>query len=399
MDLAYGPEYEAFRVEVRAFLAEHWPPPGSRSQSPSSEQVAAFRSRAIERGYLYRAVPRRFGGSEQPADPLRARVIREEFQRARAPLEVPGNGTSMLVPTLLERGTGWQRERFIPKTLTGEYRWAQGYSEPGSGSDLASLRTRAELVGGEWVIHGQKIWTSAARECQFMFALVRTEPEAPKHAGISYLLVPLDQPGIEIRPLRMITGESNFNEVFLNGARTPADWIVGRRGEGWDVSRTTLRHERDAIGGSQLETFESLMRLVRRPNAEGRPALADSALRERLAALEAWVFAQKYSQDYQTSCAVSGHEPGIIALMNKLLAVEIGHEIARIALDVIGSASLIAPFGSAPGVRGDERWMNQFLGSLGRAIAGGTSNIHRNIIAERGLGLPRDDAADHRAPT
>jgi len=398
MDLAYGPEYETFRGTVREFLALHWPGSGGGSERSQRERVAEFRARATRAGYLYRGVPRRYGGSEQEPDALRAAVIREEFGRARAPMEVPGNGVSMLVPTLLDRGEEWQRERFIPKTLTGEYQWAQGYSEPGAGSDLASLRTRGELVGDEWVLNGQKIWTSAARSCQYMFTLVRTEPDAAKHAGISYLLVPLDQPGIEIRPLKMITGESHFNEVFLNDARTPADWIVGGRGEGWNVSRTTLKHERATIGSGSQAIFESLLRLVRSVTRDGRPALEDPAVREKVAALEAWVWAQKYSSDYVTSCGLKGADPGILQLLNKLLATEIGHEIARTALDLIGDASLLEPFETREGRgaptlrRGHERWMNQFMGSLGNAIAGGTSNIQRNIIAERGLGLPRDES-------
>mgnify|MGYP001825013418 CR=1 FL=1 len=402
MDLAYGPEYEEFRAEVRGFLDRTWPPDEAAGSS-RREQVARFRRDATEHGYLYRGVPRQYGGSEQPADALRAQVIREEFGRARAPMEVPGNGVAMLVPTLLERGKDWQKERFVPKTIAGEYKWAQGYSEPGAGSDLASLRTRGELQGDDWVINGQKIWTSAALECQYMFTLVRTEPEASKHAGISYLLVPLDQPGIEIRPLKMITGESHFNEVFLTDARTPADWIVGERGEGWNVSRTTLKHERNAIGGGAQAIFESLLRLVQKATVDGEPALQDPAVRERVAALEAWVWAQKYSSYHQMTCGLQGTDPGILPLLNKLLATEIGHEIARTALDLIGDASLLAPFDEAterdergaPSLRrGGERWLNQFMGSLGNSIAGGTSNIQRNIIAERGLGLPREEAAN-----
>jgi alkylation response protein AidB-like acyl-CoA dehydrogenase len=394
MDLAYGAEYEAFRLEVRSFLEQSWPPSGADAERPRREQASRFRQLATERGYLYRNIPVAYGGSEQPPDALRGQVIREEFFRAGAPMEISGNGLTMLVPTLLERGEPWQKERFIPKTVAGEYRWAQGYSEPGSGSDLASLRTRGELVGDEWILNGQKIWTSDALDCQYMFTLVRTEPEAPKHAGISYLLVPLDQPGIEIRPLKMITGESHFNEVFLNDARTPADWIVGRRGEGWAVSRTTLKHERNMIGSRSQDTFDSLLRLARKATIGGRPALSDPALRERVAALEAWVWAQRYSGYYQTTCGLNGSDPGLLPLMNKLLSTEIGHEISRIALDLIGDASLLEPFRTDGGPRGHERWMNQFMGSLGTAIAGGTSNIQRNIIAERGLGLPREEAAD-----
>jgi alkylation response protein AidB-like acyl-CoA dehydrogenase len=166
MDLTYGAEYEDFRSEVRAFLESNWPPKCDASDIPRSDREPHFRRLATDAGYLYRNVPKRFGGSEQPPDSLRAAVIGEEFARARAPREVSGNGVTMLIPTLLERGEEWQKEQFIPKTVSGEYRWAQGYSEPGSGSDLASLRTRGELSGDEWVINGQKIWTSDAMDCR-----------------------------------------------------------------------------------------------------------------------------------------------------------------------------------------------------------------------------------------
>ena len=394
MDLTYGAAYESFRAEVREFLEAHWPPRGDDADLSSRERAQRFRDRATEAGLLYRSVPKRFGGSEQPPDSLRAAVIGEEFARARAPREVSGNGVSMLVPTLLERGEEWQKERFIPQTIRGESRWAQGYSEPGSGSDLASLRTRGELVGDEWVINGQKIWTSDAMDCQYMFTLVRTEPDAGKHAGISYLLIPLAQPGIEIRPLKMITGASHFNEVFLNDARAPAGWIVGQRGEGWSVSKSTLKHERNMIGGRSQVLFDSLMRMVKKTTIDGRSALEDPVVRERMAALEAWVWAQRYGDYFQTTCSLQGGDPGLLPLMNKLLSTEIGHEISKIALDLIGEASLLEPFGEKGTERGNERWMNQFMGSLGNAIAGGTSNIQRNIIAERGLGLPRDAAPD-----
>ena len=211
MDLSYGARYDALRAEVRAFLASSWPPTGQGAALARSEQVFAFRRRAIAAGYLARSIPKRYGGSEQPADPLAAQVIREEFARQRAPAEARGIGTMMLVPTLLERGEEWQKEKWVESTILGETLWCQGYSEPGSGSDLASLKTRGELVGDEWVIHGQKIWTTNAVEADYMFCLCRPEPEAPKHAGISYLLVPMKQPGVEVRPLRQMNGGSDFN--------------------------------------------------------------------------------------------------------------------------------------------------------------------------------------------
>ena len=242
MDLGYGPEYEAFRGEVRAFLEAHWPSIGDGAESSREEKTRRFRVRAVEQGYLLRWLPKRYGGSEQPADALKATILREEFTRVRAPMEVRGIGMMMLVPTLLEKGSEWQKDFFIPKTVAGEILWCQGYSEPGSGSDLASLKTRAEIVGDEWVINGQKIWTTNALEADYVFCLCRTEPDAPKHAGISYLLIPMKQPGVEVRPLKQMNGGADFNEVFFSGARTKSDWIVGKRGEGWLVSRATLKH-------------------------------------------------------------------------------------------------------------------------------------------------------------
>jgi alkylation response protein AidB-like acyl-CoA dehydrogenase len=399
MDLEYGARYEELRAEVRAFLASHWPPRPAAGRS-RQEDVRGFRERAVERGYLLRGIPRRYGGSEQPPDELAAIVIREEFARARAPLEYRGIGTMMLVPTLLECGSEWQKQHFVPPSVRGEMLWCQGYSEPGAGSDLASLRTRAELVGGEWVIHGQKIWTTNAHEADFMFALCRTEPEAPRHAGLSYLLVPMKQPGIRVRPLRQMTGGADFNEVFLDGARTPADWIVGRRGDGWQVSRTTLRHERNSIGSSEisLQVFQGLVQLARSTTRGGRPAIEDPCVRQRLVALEGRVRSHQYSGYRQLTRSQRGEDPGLLGLMNKLVSTGIGHEVARIALDLLGEGGLLAPLPDAgpldPAPAGPRPWVAQYLGSLALAIAGGTANIQRNVIGERGLGLPRDAHAD-----
>ncbi|MDB5430168.1 MAG: acyl-CoA dehydrogenase [Caulobacter sp.] len=397
MDLSYGVENESFRAEVKAFLKEAWKPlddQGGVLKGPALKAfIKGFRHQAVERGYLYRGIPKRYGGSEQAADVMKAQIIREAFAAARAPMEVSGNGINMLVPTLLDRGEEWQREMFVRPTVEGEFNWAQGYSEPGSGSDLASVRTRAELINGEWVINGSKIWTSQGDRCQYMFALVRTEPEAAKHAGISYLLIDLRQPGVTIRPLRQMTGEAGFSEIFFDNAKTPADWIVGRPGEGWQVSRTTLKHERASIGSADrgVELLGKLVELARKAQRFGRPAIEDREIRQDLAAFEGWVLAQKYTAYRQFSLAADGKEAGIVGLLNKLYTTDIGHEAARIAQELIADEALLMPAIPGPGVRrGDEKWLDQVMGSLGVAIAGGASNIQRNIISERGLGLPRD---------
>jgi len=398
MDLSYGAEMEGFRDEVKAFLADHWPLTGEEAELPFEEASRVFRGRAIDAGYLYRNIPRQYGGSEQAPDVLKAQVIREEFGRVWAPMEARGIGTMMLVPTLLERGEEWMKEKFVRKSITGEYVWCQGYSEPGAGSDLASLKTKGELVGDEWVINGQKIWTSGAQHAHYMFCLVRTEPDAQKHAGISYLLIDMDQPGIDVRPLRQMTGDADFNEVFLSDVRTPKDWIVGKRGEGWNVSRTTLKHERNSIGGAAQTRgiFKGIVKLAKETQLDGRPAIEDPGIRQRLATLEGYVKAHQYTGYRQLTADAKGENAGIINMMTKLFSTDLGHEFAKLALDLLQDDGLLSAGDPKIGLvpKGSQSWVSQYMYSLGIAVAGGTANIQRNVIAERGLGLPREAAAD-----
>jgi alkylation response protein AidB-like acyl-CoA dehydrogenase len=403
VNLEYSAEYESFRAEVRRFLAEHWTaedaahqpdPDGMAAMSGAAglpdERTTAFRLKAIERGYLYRHVARRYGGAEQPPDPLKATIIAEEFRRARAPHEIMGQGPSMLVPTLLEHGTETQKEYFVRDTLLGRIRWCQGYSEPGAGSDLASLRTRAVLEGDFWTVNGQKIWTSSARDAHWMFALVRTDPEKPKHDGISYLLIDMKTPGIDVRPLRQMTGDADFNEVFFENVRVPAKNIVGQRGQGWIVSRSTLKHERALIGGSHLtrRMFEGIVMVAKALTVHGRPAIADSVIRNRLVELEARLLANEYQGYRLLTMSARGEEPGLAAMVMKLASTQLGYDLAKLAMDVIGDRALLAPGeANAPALG---MFGSAYMWSLGVLIAGGAANIQRNIIAERGLGLPRD---------
>jgi len=391
MDLSYTPEYKAYRADLRAFLEREWDPQKARDRQSGEAYVSEFRRKATEKGYLYRAVPKRYGGSEQPADVLQVQIIQEAFARARAPMEVVGNGMLIVVPTLLEVGAEWQKEMFVEKTVLGEYRWAQGYSEPGSGSDLASIKTRAELDGDEWVINGQKIWTTMAHTATHMFALCRTEPDAPKHAGISYMLMDFKQPGITIRPIKQISGAQEFSETFLDNARTPKDWIVGERGKGWAVSKVNLKHERNNVGSATrtVGEFEKLVTLAKRTMLNGKPAIEDPSIRMRLVTLEGYMQAHLWSGYYQQTLASRGESAGPLSMMNKLNMSNMGQTIAGIATDVLGPTALLAPSWSG-GPMGDERWLNQIFGSIAMAIAGGTSNIQRGVIAERGYDLPRE---------
>ncbi len=398
MDLSYGSEMEGYREEVKAFLAASWPLSGKQADLPPEKQASLFRETAIAAGYLYRNIPRQYGGSEQEPDVLKAQIIREEFGRKWAPQEARGIGTMMLVPTLLERGEEWQKEKFVRPTITGEVSWCQGYSEPGSGSDLASLKTRGELQGDDWVINGQKIWTSGAQVADYMFCLVRTEPEEKKHAGISYLLIDMKQAGIDVRPLRMMTGSADFNEVFFNDVRTPADWIVGKRGEGWLVSRTTLKHERNSIGAAQQTraALKGLIDLAKKSEVNGRPALEDHGIRQRIAEIEGYVRAHQYSGYRLLTKDAKGEDAGLITMMMKLFSTEIGHKSAALSMDLLAEEGLLSAGNAKLGIQAKDSqgWIGRYMYSLGIAVAGGTANIQRNVIAERGLGLPRDAAAD-----
>jgi alkylation response protein AidB-like acyl-CoA dehydrogenase len=294
---------------------------------------------------------------------------------------------------LLECGTEEQRRAYIEPTLTGELRWCQGYSEPGAGSDLASLQARAELVGEEWVLTGQKIWTSSADEADMMFGLFRTEPDAPKHAGISYLLIPMKTPGIDVRPLTMMQGGVDFCEVFFDGARIPARNIVGRRGEGWKVTRATLKHERMLIGDSMgaRVAFDALVALAREMQR-----LDDPGVRQRLAEIAGYVASLEWAGARMVTAIHRNRDADVASemLMAKLGGTNVQQMIAKLALDLIPDAGLHEPGGDdvVMGVRPytRDRWVSQYMFSLATAIAGGTSNVQRNIIGERLLGLPRD---------
>jgi len=403
VNLSWSPEYEQFREEVRTFLAAEWTD-ADRAAGPEPEGLAAFtgasvrvderatafRLKAIARGYLYRHVPRRWGGGEQPPDPLKATIIAEEFKRARAPFEIMGQGPSMLVPTLLEHGTDEQKERFIRGTLLGHIRWCQGYSEPNAGSDLASLRTRAELDGDHWVVNGHKIWTSNATDADWMFALVRTEPERPKHEGISYLLIDMKTPGIEVRPLRQMTGDADFNEVFFDNVRVPAGNIVGARGQGWQVSRSTLKHERALIGSAALQrrTFDGVLLMAQALERDGRRVVDDPVIRDRLVQVETRLVASELHGHRLLTMSQRGEDPGLAGLVTKLFGTQLGYDLGKLAMDVSGGGGMLAP--GEPCAPAMGMFGLAYMWSLGVLIAGGTANIQRNIIAERGLGLPRD---------
>jgi len=397
VNLSYSKTYQDFQAEVCLFLKKNWPLVGDEAKLPGEDQAKLFRARAVDQGYSLRHIPKKYGGSEQDVDPLKAEIIRAEFEAARVPHIDPRIGmmNEVVVPTILAKGANWMKERFIPKIVTGEYIFCQCYSEPGAGSDLAALKTRAELVGDEWVINGQKIWTSRAHFSHYCVALVRTEPKASKYQGITYMIIDMNQPGVEVRPLKQITGVAEFNEVFFTDARTPKDWIVGERGEGWAVSRMIVDREHSTFGGAarSQKLFERLLGLARNTYVEGKPAIESAIIRRRLACLEGRIRSLQYTGYRMLTKQGKGEKQLSVSKMVKLYSTRIAHEVAAIAQDIIGDDSMLMPRQDVDRSEiGNEKWVFQYLGSIAHGIGGGTSNVHRNIVAEKVLGLPKDAA-------
>ncbi len=298
MNLQFGEKYEKLRADVRAFCAQSWPLTGAEARLPEREQAIAWRKRALAAGFLHRTVPRAYGGAGLEPDVMAETVIRSELDRAGVPHRGSVQGTHMLVPTLLECGTEEQRREYIPPTLTGEMTWCQGYSEPGSGSDLASLQSRAELVGDEWVLNGQKIWTSQATESDMMFGLFRTEPDAQKHAGISYLLIPMKTPGIDVRPLHDDAGRRGLLRGVLRRRAHPGGEHrrPARRGlEGLARDAQARAHPDRRLDAAARMSYDALVALAKQAQRNGRPALEDPLVRQRLAEIAGYVATQEWA--------------------------------------------------------------------------------------------------------
>ncbi|GMV62083.1 MAG: acyl-CoA dehydrogenase [Parvibaculum sp.] len=391
MDLAYGPEYDAFRAEVRDFIARHKDKAPKRfGVARPSEESLAWQCLLIEHGLTARTIPKEYGGYGAEPDILKSRIIAEEFTLAKLPMGIANQGISMLVPTLLELGTEEQKKKWIEPTLKGEVVWCQGYSEPGSGSDLASLQTRATEDGDDFIINGQKIWTSTAHAADMIFCLVRTEPDAKKHEGISYLIFPMTTPGIEVRPLKTMTGHAEFNEVFFTDVRVPQKDIVAGRGQGWFVANATLKHERGMLGDpNQAGTrLKEIVDLMHEETVDGTRLIDHPVYRDRLMQLQARVFAMQFHGLRLLTASLKKEDPGIARLIVKLQGCEINHQLAALAIDALGEIGVL--YGDSPHLRAHGSWQHRYMFDLGLIIGGGTAQIQKNIISERGLGMPRE---------
>jgi alkylation response protein AidB-like acyl-CoA dehydrogenase len=392
MDFNYSAEDEAFRAEFRAWLEANRQY-STPAREPLADELEAdwdarvrWHRRLHQGGWMGIHWPKEYGG--RGATILQNVIYQEELERAGAAMPFTGFGISLLGPTLIHWGNEEQKRRHLPMILAGEEFWCQGYSEPNSGSDLAALQTRAVEDGDDFVVNGSKIWTSAAQHADWIFLLVRTDPDAPKHKGISYLLVDMKSPGITVRPLVQMTGARGFNQVFFEDVRVPRKNLVGEKNQGWQVAITTLMFER-AMGHDRglIQQVHELAVLARRIPRNGAAAWDDADVRQRLTRLRAESEALKYTGYRQLTRQLKGLPPGAESSMMKLCSTELALNIAMFAMELLGPYSQLehdSAFALDAG-----KWLQRMLAARGPTIYTGTNEIQHNIIGERILGLPK----------
>ena len=392
MNFDFTEAEEAFRKEVRAWLEQNLPDDlrgkafaASRADVDEVRRLRAWQKTMAEAGYVGMDWPREFGGRGAPITEMV--ILYQEMARAESPQIVNRGGVSMLGPTLMTLGTPEQQKRFLPRIRTAEDLWCQGFSEPNAGSDLANLQTRAVLDSNHFVVNGQKVWTSMGHVADWCFLLVRTDPAAAKHKGISFLLVDMKTPGITVRPLRQITGEAEFNETFFDNVRVPKENLVGKINEGWSVAITTLAYERDLLTFIRhISLRNALHRLVKLTQSRGRNT--DSVIRQRIA--ELWIGEQALQLNGYRSLTkiLRGGQPGPEGSTSKLFWSQLDQDLALTATQVIGPYSQIAE--GSDWAPDDGQWQFYELLARGSGIRAGTTEILKNILSERVLGLPKD---------
>lgn len=395
MDLNLTPEEEAFRATVRVWLEGNlpsgWGTPAYRPPETPAEQVTfarAWQRTLYDGGWAGITWPKEYGG--RGLGIIDQLIYNEEYARVRAPdilaLKI---GLSLVGPTLIACGVPWQKERFLASILRGDEIWCQGFSEPNAGSDLASLKTRAELRGDEFIVTGQKIWTSVARHADWCMLVVRTNPEGPKHKGLTFLLVDMNSPGITVRPLREMTGEAWFNEVFFDELRVPQANVVGEVNGGWNVVMTTLAHERAGTTPHvRLQAEQRLLaRLAQRTERNGASAAADPIIRQKIAQFAIETAVLRYTAYRNVTMIQRTGVPGPEGSVLKVFWSELEQRLKDTAIEILGPVGLL-PRGEARAVD-DGFWFYELLWSRSATIYAGTSEVQRNIIAQRVLGLPR----------
>src|SRR5574341_66937 len=399
MEFEYSSDQDAFRQEFREWLAASLPA-DLCLDDPADDRVASDRETLERRRAWQKAMhaagwvgvtwPKEYGG--RGAGLIERVIWEEEYAAARAPV-LPGSmGLNLVGPTIIHWGTAEQQRRHLPPILGADEIWCQGFSEPGAGSDLASLRTRAVDRGDHFVVDGQKVWTSGAHFAHWIILLARTDPRAPKHQGISCLLVPMTTPGITVRPLVLMTGHHHFNEVFLADVVVPRANLLGPLNQGWKVATTTLMYERHVAGSrGQAAQIARLIALARQVPLGGRPAWAHPWIRQRLVQLAIDCEALKYTRLRSLTRQLRGEPPGPEGSILKLTGSELGVRIAEVAGELLGMHVLVnRPSDAVPDA---PRWFNRVLAARQYTISAGTSEIQRNIIGERVLGLPKGGAS------
>jgi alkylation response protein AidB-like acyl-CoA dehydrogenase len=378
MDLSYTADEEAFRARVRAWVAENAPEAGS---ARSLEAMRAWQRTLHAAGFLGAAWPVEYGGAG--LSEMQQAILNEELARARAPQVVNAMAIWWVGPAIMRYGTDEQKRRFIPRILTAEDIWATGYSEPSSGSDMAAARTRAVRDGDDYVVSGQKIWTTFAHIADWFFVLVRTATEGPKWAGLTLLLMDMRSPGIEVRPIRQIDGGSEFNEVFMNEVRVPVGNRLGAEGQGWEIVSSALVNERTGIAGSVRfdQALDWLTTTARERNLHG-----DLEVRQRIAALATKGAIVRWAGMRALTDALRGRMNPHVSAAMKLVSTSLTQEFSETAMELLGPYAALMDDPRAPS---NGRWARQYLGDRAMTIAGGTSEVQRNIVAQRILGLPR----------
>ena len=398
MDYRLSPEDEKYRQELRAWLEKTFPKDQPKPETDTIEDARkvyqAYQRKLFEGGYAGIRYPKKYGG--QDGTMIQEMIVTEElvpYGRDHA-ATINGIGMGMALPTIHAVGTDEQKEMFIRKLLDGTHVWVQAFSEPNAGSDVAACTTRAVKKGDHYIVNGQKIWTTAAQYADWSLVLVRTNPDKPKHKGLSYLLVDLKSPGVEIRPIKQITGEDEFNEIYFDDVEVPLNMLVGQEDEGWMIALTTLMFER-VVGDLNMANsfklmFDELLTMSRGMKAEGKPVLENPYFRQKIAKCYSDLMVLKYSGLRNFSKVFGGSIPGPEGSIGKLLWSTLQVNMAELAMEIQGPHNQLMP--GSPLAIEDGLFQYSYLYSKGMVIAAGTTEVMKNIIGERVLGLPKDAA-------
>lgn len=393
MDFNYSPEQEAYRMEVRSWLEANQPAPLTEPEKETADdnflwaRLKQWHKRLYKAGWMGLTWPKEYGG--RGATFVEQVIFQQELGRLGLPFGANVLGVIMTGPALMQWGTEEQKKRYLEPIIAADEIWCEGMSEPGAGSDLANIQTRAVLEGDTFKVNGQKVWTTIAHRSDFCQLFVRTDPEVPKHKGMSCLLVDMKSPGVTVKPLKQISGDAEFNEIFLEDVRVPKENLLGPLNAGWQVLVATLMHERFGIGetlGGTETLLTNLVELAKATEMNGKPAYEDPAVRQQIAQFACEVAAKKYNGFRSLTKRLKGQLPGAEASISKLVSTDLSQRMVKYTTRLLGHYALLERHSPlAP----DGDWLRRILASESMTIAGGTSAVQRNMIGERILGLPK----------